>query len=76
MSKFEWIGEETTLCVGKEWHRFPTRFILPQNVSIRFVQSEFRGQLPGIFARWPKGLADIPYDFNDDNKEVFMHVFL
>ena len=37
----------TTVCVGKEWHRFPSSFFLPSsNFRLAFLQSEFRGQLP------------------------------
>ncbi|CAH8671656.1 unnamed protein product [Schistosoma haematobium] len=37
------------LCIGREWHYFPSRFLLPggaENWRIGFVQSAFSGQLP------------------------------
>ncbi len=35
------------VCVGKEWHRFPNSFFLPDDRwRLRFLRSEFRGQLP------------------------------
>lgn len=43
---------EVQVCVGKEWHRFPSSFFLPPNdregrkVRLDFVKSEFRGLLP------------------------------
>ncbi|PAA47164.1 hypothetical protein BOX15_Mlig014585g3, partial [Macrostomum lignano] len=55
-------GPAGRLCLGKEWHRFPSAFLLPHGWSVGFVRSEFRGQLPGRF-----GLADQP--FNLDNRE-------
>lgn len=42
------------LCIGREWHYFPSRFLLPggaENWRIGFVQSAFSGQLPGQFAK-------------------------
>ena len=38
-----------SVCLGKEWHRFPSSFFLPDGVRARFVRSEFRGLLPGAF---------------------------
>ena len=41
------IQGQTTVCMGKEWHRFPSSFFLPnQNFRVAFLKSEFRGQLP------------------------------
>ena len=41
------VQGQTTVCMGKEWHRFPSSFFLPnQNFRIAFLKSEFRGQLP------------------------------
>ncbi|KAF9469842.1 glycosyltransferase family 22 protein [Collybia nuda] len=38
-----------TLCVSKEWHRFPGHYLVPDGVSVEFVKSEFDGMLPGHF---------------------------
>ncbi|KAF7638549.1 Mannosyltransferase [Meloidogyne graminicola] len=66
------------LCIGKEWHRFPSSFFLPENrknnrgVEMRFIKSEFRALLPDIF---PKGLTvaeitqQVPIHQNDENRE-------
>ena len=41
------VQGQTTVCVGKEWHRFPSSFFLPnQNFRIGFLKSDFKGQLP------------------------------
>ena len=36
-------------CMGSDWYRFSTSFLLPPNVTISFMESEFRGLLPGKF---------------------------
>jgi len=66
------------VCIGKEWHRFPSSFFLPESgknfseVEMRFIRSEFRALLPDIF---PKGSTlseitrQIPIHQNDENRE-------
>ncbi|KAH8110610.1 asparagine-linked glycosylation 9 protein isoform a [Phellopilus nigrolimitatus] len=59
-----------TLCLGKEWHRFPSHFL-----------SEFDGMLPKHFVKsedgnalWKRsGTKVIPEDLNDLNKEDPTH---
>ena len=41
---------QITVCFGKEWYRFPTSFFLPNGMYAKFLQSEFRGTLPGEFS--------------------------
>ncbi|KAF7728653.1 mannosyltransferase [Apophysomyces ossiformis] len=41
--------KELNLCVGKEWHRFPSNFFLPNDVRLRFIKSDFDGMLPKPF---------------------------
>ncbi|XP_064490678.1 alpha-1,2-mannosyltransferase ALG9-like isoform X2 [Pseudopipra pipra] len=62
-------GRPVNVCVGKEWHRFPSSFLLPENWQLQFILSEFRGQLPKPFARGPLATRLIPTDMNDQNKE-------
>ncbi|KAF7347560.1 Mannosyltransferase [Mycena venus] len=38
-----------TLCVSKEWYRFPGHYLVPTGVRVDFVKSEFDGLLPGHF---------------------------
>ncbi|KAJ6502660.1 glycosyltransferase family 22 protein [Mycena vulgaris] len=38
-----------TMCVSKEWYRFPGHYLVPTGVRIDFVKSEFEGLLPGHF---------------------------
>lgn len=53
---------EISLCVGKEWYRFPGHYFLvnvkilvyifpfqPKGVRLRFLKSDFNGQLPKYF---------------------------
>ncbi|XP_063167323.1 alpha-1,2-mannosyltransferase ALG9 isoform X1 [Candoia aspera] len=62
-------GRPVHVCVGKEWHRFPSSFLLPENWQLQFIASEFRGQLPKPFAKGPAATRVIPTDMNDQNKE-------
>jgi alpha-1,2-mannosyltransferase len=49
--------EPGTVCVGKEWYRYPSSYFLPANMRLRFIQSEFDGLLPGTFIEVPKGTS-------------------
>lgn len=78
---FEPLQEQATglsgssVCLGKEWYRFPSSFFLPDGMKAKFVKSEFRGLLPGEF---PEGknlstifdaTSAIPVGMNDRNEE-------
>lgn len=63
------------LCVGKEWHRFPNSFFLPDNWELHFIKSEFRGQLPKPFAKGKFATRRIPTDMNDANEEEVSRYF-
>lgn len=43
---------ELRLCLGKEWHRFPSHYLVPDQVEVRFVKSAFDGILPKM---WEEG---------------------
>ncbi|OWK18064.1 hypothetical protein Celaphus_00008900, partial [Cervus elaphus hippelaphus] len=62
-------GRPVNVCVGKEWHRFPSSFLLPENWQLQFIPSEFRGQLPKPFAEGPLATRSVPTDMNDQNLE-------
>ncbi|XP_044852812.1 alpha-1,2-mannosyltransferase ALG9 isoform X3 [Mauremys mutica] len=62
-------GRPVNVCVGKEWYRFPSSFLLPDNWQLQFIPSEFRGQLPKPFAKGPMATRRIPADMNDQNRE-------
>ncbi|KAM7542378.1 hypothetical protein Aperf_G00000012278 [Anoplocephala perfoliata] len=46
-------GVQKTLCIGRDWHHFPSHFLLPRENHawrVHFLRSNFSGQLPGKFA--------------------------
>ncbi|KAG7163517.1 Alpha-1-2-mannosyltransferase ALG9-like [Homarus americanus] len=58
------------VCMGKEWHRFPSSFFLPGlNWNLHFIESEFRGQLPKPYSQEANGTNIIPDNMNDSNEE-------
>ncbi|KAL3896521.1 MAG: hypothetical protein SGCHY_004025 [Lobulomycetales sp.] len=61
------------LCIGKEWHRFPSHFFVPDNVTVSFIKSEFDGILPKLFppdaGSWRSGTWSVPSGMNDVNRE-------
>ncbi|KAE8287527.1 Alpha-1,2-mannosyltransferase ALG9 [Larimichthys crocea] len=62
-------GRPVSVCVGKEWYRFPSSFLLPHNWQLHFIQSEFKGQLPQPYASGPLATQIIPDHMNDQNLE-------
>ncbi|GAA6002322.1 dolichyl-P-Man:Man(6)GlcNAc(2)-PP-dolichol alpha-1,2-mannosyltransferase [Rhodotorula paludigena] len=64
------------LCVGKEWHRFPSSWLVPDEVETRWIRSAFDGILPkvweepgpgkGLFGR---ATATVPEGMNMFNRE-------
>jgi alpha-1,2-mannosyltransferase len=71
------------LCLGKEWHRFPGHYLVPDGVKVDFIKSEFDGILPGHFQtnnsvgddRWwlLEALRTQPEGLNDLNIEEASH---
>ena len=68
-----------TLCLGKEWYRFPGHYLVPDGVRVRWIKSEFDGMLPGHFKETAldgglleriKGTSVVPSGLNDLNKEA------
>ena len=44
---FFFSEDKANVCMGKEWYRFPSNFFLPSNNwNVKFIKSEFKGQLP------------------------------
>lgn len=63
------------LCVGSEWHRFPSHFFVPSAVDFAYVKSDFDGILP---RKWQVAddqpvlggaTAVVPPNMNDMNRE-------
>ncbi|KAG6494513.1 hypothetical protein ZIOFF_049545 [Zingiber officinale] len=63
------VGNETVLCVGSEWHRYPSSFFVPSYIKeVRWIDEGFRGLLPLPFNSSLGGMAAAPPYFNDKNK--------
>eukprot|EP00188_Purpureofilum_apyrenoidigerum_P006193 Plantae.Rhodophyta-Purpureofilum_apyrenoidigerum.ctg9180.p1 GENE.Plantae.Rhodophyta-Purpureofilum_apyrenoidigerum.ctg9180~~Plantae.Rhodophyta-Purpureofilum_apyrenoidigerum.ctg9180.p1 ORF type:complete len:671 (+),score=82.18 Plantae.Rhodophyta-Purpureofilum_apyrenoidigerum.ctg9180:33-2015(+) len=61
---------EINICMGKEWHRFPSNFFLPdQRYRLRFVKSNFDGMLPKFFNESRYGSRAKTTGFNSFNRE-------
>ncbi|KAM7250828.1 hypothetical protein ACFE04_022711 [Oxalis oulophora] len=57
------------LCVGSEWHRYPSSFFVPEFVSeVRWIDDGFQGLLPFPFNSTLGGTSASPPYFNDKNK--------
>ncbi|KAM4015969.1 alpha-1,2-mannosyltransferase ALG9 isoform 2-T2 [Anomaloglossus baeobatrachus] len=62
-------SKTVNVCVGKEWYRFPSNFLLPENWQLQFIESEFRGQLPKPYGRGLQATRAVPKNMNDQNLE-------
>ncbi|SPO30486.1 related to ALG9 - mannosyltransferase [Ustilago trichophora] len=49
LSPLTTLDKPIRLCYGKEWHRFPTHFLVPAGVEVEWIKSEFSGILPKHF---------------------------
>ena len=64
-----------TVCLGKEWYRFPSSYHLPRGMKAKFIKSSFDGLLPGEFSEAKVGFGFFPgawlepSGMNDENKE-------
>lgn len=59
--------QQLTVCLGKEWYRYPSSFFLPNSRwRLRFLSSSFKGQLPQPFS---ESTCEIQSNFNDLNRE-------
>lgn len=64
-----------TVCLGKEWYRFPSHYHVPKGVRAKFVHSDFKGLLPGEFNEAHTGFGLFPgawlqpAGMNDENRE-------
>jgi alpha-1,2-mannosyltransferase len=62
-----------TVCLGKEWYRFPSSYFLPDGVHAKFIKSAFTGLLPGEYKEhgpgYFSGTWSIPSGMNDENIE-------
>ncbi|XP_049414116.1 dol-P-Man:Man(6)GlcNAc(2)-PP-Dol alpha-1,2-mannosyltransferase isoform X2 [Solanum stenotomum] len=62
-------GPGSVLCVGSEWHRFPSSFFIPDYVDqVRWLDDGFTGLLPIPFNSSLGGTSAAPSYFNNKNK--------
>ncbi|CAO2161523.1 unnamed protein product [Urochloa humidicola] len=62
-------GPGSVLCVGGEWHRYPSSFFIPSYISeVRWIDDGFRGLLPFPFNETLGGTSAAPSYFNNKNK--------
>ncbi|KAF9589139.1 hypothetical protein IFM89_019455 [Coptis chinensis] len=62
------VGVGSVVCVGSEWHRFPSSFFVPEYVGeVRWLDDGFRGLLPLPFNATLGGSAAAPPYFNNKN---------
>ena len=68
-------GSTSTVCLGKDWYRFPTSHFLPNNIHAKWIKSDFDGLLPGNFHEGQTGFGLfpgtwlVPPGMNDRNEE-------
>ncbi|KAL5736522.1 hypothetical protein ACOSP7_030990 [Xanthoceras sorbifolium] len=62
-------GPGSVVCVGSEWHRYPSSFFIPDYVGeVRWINDGFRGLLPLPFNSTMGGTSAAPPYFNNKNK--------
>uniref|UniRef100_A0AC34FDQ6 Mannosyltransferase n=1 Tax=Panagrolaimus sp. ES5 TaxID=591445 RepID=A0AC34FDQ6_9BILA len=78
---FSEMNDPIRVCTGKEWHRFPSNFFIPEKatdkygvtkkVELHFIKSAYRGLLPKPYASGtlPNITRLIPTDMNELNQE-------
>ncbi|VVT49685.1 uncharacterized protein SAPINGB_P002392 [Magnusiomyces paraingens] len=64
------VHKPTTVCVGREWYRFPSSYFLQDNMRLKFISSGFDGLLPGSFREdnGYSGIWEVPEGMNNRNK--------
>ena len=60
---------DVNVCIGSEWHRFPSSFFLPSpEYQVKWLDDGFRGLLPLPFNESIGGSAAAPFYFNKLNQ--------
>eukprot|EP00210_Caulerpa_lentillifera_P001985 g1903.t1 len=64
------VQEKTAVCLGDEWHRFPSSFFLPsKSYRLGFLKQGFLGLLPPDFSEEVMGTRSTKNRFNSENKQ-------
>lgn len=74
-------GRTTKVCVGKEWYRFPSHYLLNNDQRLRYIKSDFNGLLPKHYTVSQRNNAThvervlhatraVPSGMNDQNRAV------
>ncbi|XP_039055647.1 dol-P-Man:Man(6)GlcNAc(2)-PP-Dol alpha-1,2-mannosyltransferase-like isoform X1 [Hibiscus syriacus] len=72
LDHYDDAGTGSVLCVGSEWHRFPSSFFVPDYVGeVRWINDGFQGLLPFPFNATPGGTSAAPPYFNNKNKASY-----
>lgn len=64
-----------TVCIGREWYRYPSSYFLQDDQRLKFIKSGFSGLLPGSFDETPgpwwnrPGTSLLPEGMNNKNVE-------
>jgi alpha-1,2-mannosyltransferase len=59
-----------TLCYGKEWYRFPSSFLVPDELRTEFVKSDFDGILPKHFVERRDAVAAVRRSYVRSKAEI------
>ncbi|KAK8815438.1 hypothetical protein WA158_003650 [Blastocystis sp. Blastoise] len=64
------VSSPMNICLGKEWHRYPASFFIPNNdaLNVTYIESGFKGILPKPYATI-NGTFTIPTGMNTMNKQ-------
>lgn len=63
------LENNVRVCVGSEWHLFPTHFFLPSVSSLYYIEDGFHGILPQHYAAINGTFARSPLPNNGENRE-------
>lgn len=59
-----------TLCYGKEWYRFPSSFLVPDELRTEFIKSDFDGILPKHFVERRDAVAAVRRSYVRSKAEI------
>ncbi|KAJ1687584.1 hypothetical protein LUZ63_018974 [Rhynchospora breviuscula] len=63
------IDPGSVLCIGSEWHRYPSSFFVPAYIEqVKWIDEGFNGLLPFPFNETLGGTKAAPHYFNNKNK--------